>query len=241
MLTICHIILPITEADFRFVRRVLVKVGCNLLHTLTLHSALVQFAGINQQAAVDDFQLIRRVDTNEQIAVATTGLDGVLAYPFFLSNLEAEVQRVQQARTESQQEDTSPLCGMKFLCAEDKEINSEILQMLLETKGASCTIYHNGQEIVDAFASVKPGDYDMILMDVQMPVMDGLEATKRIRAGANPLGKTIPILAMTANAFLEDRQKGKEAGMDEHLSKPVDIKVLEQTVRRFRITPPQEV
>ena len=135
-------------------------------------------------------------------------------------------------------EATSPLYGMHFLCAEDNAINAEILTMLLETKGATCTICPNGQEIVDAFASVKPGDYDMILMDVQMPVMDGLEATRQIRAGNNPLGATIPILAMTANAFLEDMQKSKEAGMDEHLSKPVDLATLEQVVKRFRVTPP---
>ena len=92
---------------------------------------------------------------------------------------------------------------------------------------------------MDAFASVKPGDHDMILMDIQMPVMDGLEATHRIRSGENPLGKTIPILAMTANAFLEDMQKSKEAGMDEHLSKPVDISALEQVVKRFRVIPPK--
>lgn len=136
-------------------------------------------------------------------------------------------------------EATSPLCGMNFLCAEDNAINAEILKMLLETKGATCTIYSNGQEIVDAFANVKPGDYDMILMDVQMPVMDGLEATRRIRGGDNPLGTTIPILAMTANAFLEDMQKSKEAGMDEHLSKPVDLATLEKVVKRFRVTPPR--
>ena len=135
-------------------------------------------------------------------------------------------------------ETVSPLCGMNFLCAEDNAINAEILTMLLETKGATCTICPNGQEIVDAFADVKPGDYDMILMDVQMPVMDGLEATRQIRAGNNPLGATIPILAMTANAFLEDMQKSKEAGMDEHLSKPVDLATLERVVKRFRVTPP---
>ncbi len=145
-------------------------------------------------------------------------------------------QKVQALPEEA--EETSPLSGMKFLCAEDNAINAEILEMLLESKGASCTICSNGQEIVDAFASVKPGEYDMILMDVQMPVMDGLEATRRIRNGENPLGKTIPILAMTANAFLEDMQKSKEAGMDEHLSKPVDIAALEQTVKRFRVTSP---
>lgn len=85
---------------------------------------------------------------------------------------------------------------------------------------------------------IQPGDYDMIRMDVQMPVMDGLEATRAIRSGKNPLGKTIPILAMTANAFTEDMEKSKEAGMDEHLSEPVDIAVLERAVRKYLVTPP---
>ena len=165
-----------------------------------------------------------------------TRFEVVLEFP-----IDTKADTVQKAQALPEEEDTaSPLCGMKFLCAEDNAINAEILQMLLETRGASCTICSNGQEIVDAFASVKPGDYDMILMDVQMPVMDGLEATRRIRNGENPLGRTIPILAMTANAFLEDMQKSREAGMDEHLSKPVDISALEQTVKRFRVTPPPE-
>ena len=165
-----------------------------------------------------------------------TRFEVVLEFPI---DTEADTAQKAQALPE-EEETTSPLSGMKFLCAEDNAINAEILQMLLETKGASCTICPNGQEIVDAFASVKPGDYDMILMDIQMPVMDGLEATRRIRSGENPLGRTIPILAMTANAFLEDMQKSKEAGMDEHLSKPVDISALEQTVKRFRVTPPRK-
>ena len=154
--------------------------------------------------------------------------------------IDIETDTAQKAQALPEEDDAvSPLSGMKFLCAEDNALNAEILQMLLETKGASCTICSNGQEIVDAFASVRPGEYDMILMDVQMPVMDGLEATRRIRNGENPLGRVIPILAMTANAFLEDMQKSKEAGMDAHLSKPVDIAALEQTVKRFRVTPPQ--
>ena len=86
---------------------------------------------------------------------------------------------------------------------------------------------------------IQPGDYDMIRMDVQMPVMDGLEATRAIRSGKNPLGKTISILAMTANAFTEDMEKSKEAGMDEHLSKPVDIAVLERAVRKYLVAPPK--
>ena len=154
--------------------------------------------------------------------------------------VDAEADTVPEAQMlPEEEEETSPLSGMKLLCAEDNAINAEILEMLLEANGASCTICSNGQEIVDAFASVKPGEYDMILMDVQMPVMDGLEATRRIRSGENPLGRIIPILAMTANAFLEDMQKSREAGMDEHLSKPVDIAALEQTVKRFRVIPPK--
>ena len=160
----------------------------------------------------------------------------VLEFP-----IDAEADKVQTAPALPEEaEAVSPLSGMNFLCAEDNAINAEILELLLETKGARCTICSNGQEIVDTFASVKPGEYDMILMDVQMPVMDGLEATRRIRSGENPLGRTIPILAMTANAFLEDMQKSRDAGMDEHLSKPVDINALEQTVKRFRVTPPRQ-
>ncbi len=163
-----------------------------------------------------------------------TQFEVVLEFP-----IDTEADTVQETQVPPEEEENaSPLSGMKFLCAEDNAINAEILEMLLEANGASCTICSNGQEIVDAFTSVKPGDYDMILMDVQMPVMDGLEATRRIRSSENPLGKTIPILAMTANAFLEDMQKSREAGMDEHLSKPVDISALEQTVKRFRVIPP---
>ncbi len=162
-----------------------------------------------------------------------TRFEVVLEFP-----IDAEADHAQKLQAlPDETEETSPLCGMRFLCAEDNAINAEILQMLLEAKGAGCTICSNGQEIVDAFANVKPGEYDMILMDVQMPVMDGLEATRRIRNGENPLGRIIPILAMTANAFLEDMQKSKEAGMDAHLSKPVDIAALEQTVKCFRVTP----
>ena len=166
-----------------------------------------------------------------------TRFEVVLEFP-----IDAEADHAQKLQALPEEEETvSPLSGMKFLCAEDNAINAEILEMLLEVNGASCTICSNGQEIVDAFANVKPGEYDMILMDVQMPVMDGLEATRRIRNGENPLGRIIPILAMTANAFLEDMQKSKEAGMDAHLSKPVDIAALEQTVKRFRVTPPPKI
>ena len=163
-----------------------------------------------------------------------TRFEVVLEFP-----IDTAADAVPKEQALPEEEAASPLSGMKFLCAEDNAINAEILELLLESNGASCTICSNGQEIVDAFANVKPGEYDMILMDVQMPVMDGLEAARRIRSSENPLGRVIPILAMTANAFLEDMQKSKEAGMDAHLSKPVDIAALEQTVKRFRVTPPE--
>ena len=166
-----------------------------------------------------------------------TRFEVVLEFP-----IDTEADAVPEAQALPEEpEDVSPLCGMNFLCAEDNAINAEILELLLKSKGAHCKICPNGQEIVDAFVRVKPGEYDMILMDVQMPVMDGLEAARRIRSSANPLGQVIPILAMTANAFLEDMQKSKEAGMDEHLSKPVDIDALEQAVKRFRVTPPPKI
>ena len=106
-------------------------------------------------------------------------------------------------------------------------------------EGASCTIYRNGQAIVEAFRTVNPGEYDAILMDVQMPLMNGLEATRVIHNGEKPLGKTIPILAMTANAFSEDIQDSFTAGMDAHISKPIDIRVLEREMTRFMIPLPE--
>ena len=172
--------------------------------------------------------------------LAEAGVDGFVPLPFFLSNLETELDHIKEERENvAKEQNVSPLNGMRFLCAEDNEINSEVLTAILEMSGASCKIYPNGAEIVKAFETVQPGDYDMILMDVQMPVMDGLEATRAIRNGENPLGRTIPILAMTANAFAEDVEKSKEAGMDEHLSKPVDIAALEQAVRKYIVTPPR--
>lgn len=130
----------------------------------------------------------------------------------------------------------SVLKGMRFLCAEDNAINAEILQAVLEMQGASCTICRDGKEIVEKFRTVRPGEYDAILMDVQMPGMNGYEATRAIRSGENPLGRTIPIFAMTANAFSEDVQKSYDVGMDAHLSKPVELKELERTLHRFHCT-----
>ena len=124
--------------------------------------------------------------------------------------------------------------GMRFLCAEDNELNAEILTELLKIEGAECTICENGEEILKTFEKSAPGDYDMILMDVQMPVMNGYEATKAIRRSSHELAKTIPIIAMTANAFSEDIQHSLAAGMNAHVSKPVEMKVLEKTIRSIK-------
>lgn len=149
--------------------------------------------------------------------------------------LEFKVNEEAERAVEKQQEQEKfSLQGMRFLCAEDNKLNAEILEAILKMKGASCSICHNGEEIVERFKTVKPDEFDVILMDIQMPKMNGYEATSAIRNGANPLGRTIPIIAMTANAFAEDVQKSYDAGMNAHLSKPVDIAVLEQTLRRFR-------
>jgi len=126
------------------------------------------------------------------------------------------------------------LKGMRFLCAEDNELNAEILMELLKIEGAECTICENGKRVLEAFEQSAPGDYDMILMDVQMPVMNGYEATKAIRRSSHELAKTIPIIAMTANAFSEDIQHSLAAGMNAHVSKPVEMRVLEKTIRSIK-------
>ena len=138
------------------------------------------------------------------------------------------------AQEETDEQDGNILQGMRFLCAEDNELNAEILTELLKIEGAECTICENGEEILKAFEQSAPGDYDMILMDVQMPVMNGYEATKAIRRSSHELAKKIPIIAMTANAFSEDIQHSLAAGMNAHVSKPVEMKVLEKTIRSIK-------
>ena len=146
---------------------------------------------------------------------------------------EESVSLALQAETDKQ--DGNILQGMKFLCAEDNKLNAEILMELLKLEGAECTICENGEEILKAFEQSVPGDYDMILMDVQMPVMNGYEATKAIRRSSHELAKKIPIIAMTANAFSEDIQHSLAAGMNAHVSKPVEMKVLKKTIKSIKL------
>ena len=136
---------------------------------------------------------------------------------------------------EMHETDSDILDGMRFLCAEDNELNAEILMELLKLEGAECTICENGKRVLEAFEQSVPGEYDMILMDVQMPVMNGYEATEAIRRSSHEQAKTIPIIAMTANAFSEDMQHSLAAGMNAHISKPVDMKLLKKTIRNIKL------
>lgn len=174
-----------------------------------------------------------------QQTLVHSGVDGLIPRPFFLSNLETAIARVRSSAA-PETAGMSILKGMRFLCAEDNELNAEILSALLEMYGASCTVCPDGAALVEAFKQICPGEYDAILMDIQMPKMNGYEAARAIRTSENPLGRTIPIIAMTANAFSDDVQNSLAAGMDAHISKPIDIALLEKTMRSL-VTPPPHV
>ena len=125
------------------------------------------------------------------------------------------------------------LSGLKVLLVEDNELNMEIAEFLLQNEGADVTKAWNGQEAVELFRKSGPGGFDVILMDIMMPVMNGYEATKMIRSLDREDAKEIPIIAMTANAFTEDRIRAKEAGMDEHIAKPVDVGLLIKVIHKL--------
>ena len=164
------------------------------------------------------------------------GVDAFLPKPFFLTSFRQKVDSILNRTApplseRAEEKKASVLQGMHILVAEDNEINAEILRELLQIVGASCDIFENGQLVVDAFAQSEPGAYQLILMDVQMPVLNGYEATRALRRLDHPLARTIPIVAMTANAFAEDIRDALAAGMNAHVAKPVDMRVLEQTVQ----------
>ena len=158
-------------------------------------------------------------------------LDCAIVAPFFWGKLE---NGLADENEKEKEESGSALSGVRFLCAEDNEMNAVILEANLKWRGASCRIFPDGKSLVDYFATADPGEYDMILMDVQMPLMNGYEAARAIRKSSNPDGKAIPIIAMTANAFSDDIRACLNAGMDAHVSKPVDMSAFEKTVRSLR-------
>ena len=168
-------------------------------------------------------------------AARTAGVAAFISKPFFLTSFRQAVAGALNQGPEHREEAPAAggrvLAGKRILVAEDNEINAEILTELLDMSGAVCDVCENGQLVTEAFARSAPGEYDLILMDVQMPVMNGYDATRAIRALDHPLAKEIPIIAMTANAFSEDIRDALEAGMSAHVAKPIDMAVLEQAVR----------
>ena len=160
---------------------------------------------------------------------------GVLAKPFFVSAVREKILEMRQEEEKEAIQDNeknNSLEGLRFLAAEDNEINAEILTEILEMEGAGCEIAENGQRVLERFADSAEGEFDAILMDVQMPVMNGYEATRAIRALERRNAKTIPIIAMTANAFAEDEKEALEAGMNVHVAKPIDIELLKKAIRQ---------
>ena len=160
----------------------------------------------------------------------------IINKPFFVSAFKERLLIIQSG--EDKTEDLEPeigdnLEGLHFLAAEDNEINAEILTEILDMEGASCEIVENGQLAVERFAQASLAEFDAILMDVQMPVMNGYDATRAIRALARDDAREIPIIAMTANAFAEDEKAALDAGMNAHVAKPIDVDLLKKVIRQY--------
>ena len=136
-------------------------------------------------------------------------------------------------REEQKEVSEKSIKGLHILLAEDNELNMEIAEFLIQNEGADVSKVWNGQEAVEVFKKSEPREFDVILMDIMMPVMNGYEATKMIRSQDREDAKTIPIIAMTAKAFTEDRIRAKEAGMDEHVAKPVDVELLKKVIHKL--------
>ena len=158
-----------------------------------------------------------------------TGTTFVIRIPF---QIDADMKD----RNETEEKTETSIQGLHVLLTEDNELNMEIAEFVLQNEGAVVTKAWNGQKAVDIFRKNRPGEFDVILMDIMMPVMNGYEAAKMIRSLDREDAKVIPIIAMTANAFTEDKMRAKEAGMDEHIAKPVDgkllVKVINELVKR---------
>ena len=160
---------------------------------------------------------------------------GMMTKPFFVSSFKEKIIEMQSKKEEGTVQDIDEdnnLEGLHFLAAEDNEINAEILSEILSIEGASCEIVENGQLALERFTNSREGEFDAILMDVQMPVMNGYDATKAIRALKRKDAVKIPIIAMTANAFAEDERDALEAGMNIHLAKPVDVELLKKVIKQ---------
>ena len=159
-----------------------------------------------------------------------------LSKPFFASALKEKIQEMRagpDADGREDAQDVESLEGLHFLAAEDNEINAEILVEILEFEGASCEVVSDGKQALERFCQQPPGAFDAILMDVQMPVMNGYDATRAIRALPREDAGSIPIIAMTANAFAEDEKAALNAGMNAHVAKPLDVRLLKKAIREY--------
>ena len=154
------------------------------------------------------------------------GTTFVIRIPFKIDQ-DADQREEQEAISEKSIKD------LKILLVEDNELNMEIAEFVIQNEGASVTKAWNGQEAVEIFKKSRPDEFDVILMDIMMPIKNGYEAAKMIRALDRDDAKTVPIIAMTANAFTEDRLKSKESGMNEHIAKPIDAKLLVKVISEF--------
>ena len=146
----------------------------------------------------------------------------------------ATVAKVFETCDAPEESEAISLYGLKVLAAEDNEINAEILPELLDIEGVTCEIASNGKEAVEMFEKSATDSYDMIFMDGQMPIINGYDATRAIRACAHLHAKTIPIIAMTANAFADDVNQALDAGMNAHVAKPIDMDIVKKTEANLR-------
>jgi len=160
------------------------------------------------------------------------GVSHFMPKPFFMSNFKEAIRRVMGSKKTEESGKTDIVRGRHILVVDDIEVNRIILVKILSTLGAACDVAGNGREAVEKFEASQPGEYDLILMDVQMPVMDGYEATRAIRSGSHPAAQTVPIIAMTANAFVDDVRDAIESGMDAHIAKPVQLDKLKSTIQQ---------
>lgn len=170
-------------------------------------------------------------DRDEQVELPPRS--GVLVHPFFLSTLKQAIEGISGVSNVEAADHDKVLEGKHFLAAEDNLMNASILEELLDMEGATVEIVENGQLCVERFEACEPGEFDAILMDVQMPIMNGHDASRAIRSLSRPDAKTIPIFAMTADAFVEDEKAALAAGMNAHVAKPIEVSELKRAVDQF--------
>lgn len=168
------------------------------------------------------------------------GIDGFISKPLFRSSLFKKISEVLglEDKAASQEENNSDLQDMKVLVAEDMDVNWEVISTLLDMYGIKCKRAENGKVAVDMLRNIQPAEYDLVFMDIQMPVMNGLEATRQIRKLENPYAAGIPIIAMTADAFSENVAECLDAGMNGHIAKPIDINNVLKELRKIRQAKP---